>query len=125
MPERLRILRVPEGAAPEHVRRAWVGLELPLLDQRDFIVQSVLETGRMRSRWEMWWWRLTGRARRQRGYAVLVLDALAVLETERPLEAAWWRQNAAHLCRPGALFVFDAGCGERAPEVRVGPHGVR
>lgn len=125
MSGRLRIARTPQGDAPEHVRRAWIGLELPLFDDRDFLVQSVLDAERVRSRWQLLWWRLTGRARRQRGFAVLVLDALAVLEQTRPLEAAWWRQNAAHLCRPGLVFVFDAGCGERVPEVHVGSGGVR
>jgi hypothetical protein len=41
-----------------------------------------------------------------------VLDALSELERERPLEAAWWRQNAAHLCLPGKAFVFDGKRGE-------------
>lgn len=110
---RLRILRTPAGDAPEHVRRAWVGLELPLIEDREFVVQSVLETAPIRSRLQLFLWRLTGRIKRQRGYSVYVNDALAALERERPLEAAWWRQNLPHLCVPGQLFIFDAVCGER------------
>ena len=125
MPGRVRIERTPQGDAPEHVRRAWIGLELPLLDDRDFVVQSVLDDGRVTSRWQAFWWRLTGRTRRQRGFAVPVLAALQELEQSRPLEASWWGENAAHLCQPGLVFVFDAGCGERVPEVQVRSNGVR
>lgn len=113
MTRRLRILNTPTGDAPEQVRRAWVGLELPLLaDDTETLVQSVLDRERLRSRIQLLWWRVTGRLVRQRGFSVFVLEALEVLERERPLEAGWWRQNAAHLCVPGAVFVFDAACGE-------------
>lgn len=112
MAKRLRISRTPSGAAPEHVRRALVGLELPLREAGEFALVSVLEARGPSSRVEAWWWRLTGRVKRSRGFSVPVLDALAVLEAARPLEAAWWRQNAPHLCLPLKHFVFDASCGE-------------
>lgn len=108
----LRILRTPQGAAPEHVRRAWIGLELPIIEDREFLVQSVLETGQVQSRLQLFWWKLTGRLRRQRGFSVFAHEAIAILARERPLEAAWWRQNAPHFCVPGSVFVFDAQCGE-------------
>lgn len=108
----LRILRTPTGAAPEHVRRAWVGLELPLIGEGDFVVQSVLEQDFPRTRLERLWARLTGRLRKGPGFAVFTLEALAVLEAARPLEAAWWRANAGRLFVPGGVFVFDAQCGE-------------
>lgn len=116
MASRLRILRTPTGAAPEHVRRAWIGLELPLLEGGQYLVQGVLDTERIQSRLQLLWWRLTGRVVRQRGFSVYVLDALDALERERPLEASWWRHNAPHLCVPGSVFVFDAACGEPVEE---------
>lgn len=109
MSKRLRISRTPTGAAPEHVRRAWVGLELPLREAGEFFGLSVLEGRGPSSQVEAWWWIFTGRAKRSRGYSVAVLNALAVLEAARPLEAAWWRQNAPHLCLP---FENFASCGE-------------
>jgi hypothetical protein len=109
----LRILRTPLGAAPEHVRRAWIGLEIPIIVEKEFVVQSVLDTELPKSRLQLWWWKLTGRLARRRGFAVYVNDALSALERERPLEASWWRQNAPHLCMPGQVFIFDAECGER------------
>lgn len=77
-----------------------------------FSIQSVLDPERARSLLQVWWWHITGRVRRDRGFVVPVLDALAVLERARPLEAGWWRQNAPHLCEPGKTFVFDLACGE-------------
>lgn len=76
-------------------------------------MQSVLDSERLTSRWQSCWGRLTGRYQKQRGYSLFVLDALDVLERNRPLEAAWWRQNAPHLCVPDCTFVFDSACGER------------
>lgn len=108
----LRILRTPTGAAPEHVRRAWVGLVIPLIMEGKFVVQSVLEQGFPQSTLDRLWARLTGRLQKKPGFAVLTLDAIAALEAARPLEAAWWRANAAHLLVPGGVFVFNPECGE-------------
>lgn len=96
MARRLRIVQTPLGGAPEHVRRAWVGLELPLLADSDDFVESVQE---LPDDWRT-------------GFAVPVLAALEVLQRHRPLEAAWWRHNAAELCHSGSTFVFDRACGE-------------
>ena len=79
-------------------------------------MQSVLDSGRVRSRLQLLWWRLTGRIETQQGFAVSVIDALELLERERPLEASWWRNNAPHLCVSGSIFVFDSGCGERVSD---------
>jgi hypothetical protein len=119
MSSRLRILRTPMGEAPEHVRRAWIGLELPILHDGRYLVQGVLDTERIQSRLQLFWARLTGRVVKQQGFSVFVLDALEALERERPLEASWWRNNAPHLCVPGSVFVFDAACGERVEETEA------
>lgn len=51
------------------------------------------------------------------GYAVRVLDALAVLAKNRPAAAEWWRNNTPYLLTPRALFLFDAeACEELVPE---------
>jgi len=112
---RLLILRTPAGAAPEPVRQARVGLELPVSAAGEFTLQSVLDPEAPRSQVAQWWWRLTGRLKRDRGYAVFVVDAREVLERRHPTEAAWWRQHAPHLCVPGRVFAFDRACGALRP----------
>jgi len=45
---------------------------------------------------------------RRSGYAVSVVEAIAALEAANPEAARWWRENAAHLVKPGRAFVFSA-----------------
>ena len=104
----IRIIATPPGEAPEEVRRAWVGLQLPLLlfheEARDYRSAGVL-TGpkgfldKLRALF-------SGRIERKNGYAVVALQAIAVLEASNPEAAAWWRQNVPHALRQGKVFVF-------------------
>ncbi len=57
-----------------------------------------------------------GQLQRQAGYAIAVTEALAILDKERPAAAAWWRQNAPHLCKPGKAFVFSDFCCQVEPD---------
>jgi hypothetical protein len=95
-PERsIRILAIPPGEAPEAVRAAWVGLELPLSSgytQPQTVpgigVASGLPTGHLR------------------GYLVEGREAVACLAAASPEAAAWWRTYAAHVLAPGYQLVF-------------------
>jgi hypothetical protein len=105
---RIRIIAIPPGEAPPWVREQWVGLELPLAQSsstaRSRRVFGVLSGPR--DAFARWLAILTGRTGRETGYAVRVLDALAVLEAKSPEAAAWWRTNVPHMTSPLRCFLF-------------------
>jgi hypothetical protein len=110
---RIRIIAIPPGEAPAWVREQWVGLELPLAqrsrDARSRRVFGVLSWPRSLFAW--WFAMLRGRAGREAGYAVRVMDALAVLEKKSPEAAAWWRANVPHMQSPlRCLFFAGSVC---------------
>jgi hypothetical protein len=86
-----------------------VGLELPLAQRgrsaRSRRVFGVLSGPRNLFAW--FFGILRGRAGRETGYAVRVLDALAVLEPKSPEAAAWWRTNVPHMTNPLRCFLFS------------------
>jgi hypothetical protein len=113
---KVRIVRPPIGEAPEWVRRAWVGLELPLaVPQAVTLETSGVLTG-PRSWPGYWWARLTGRLQVVSGYVVASDRAIDLLGRSRPEAAAWWRTHAPDFCQPGAEFIFDAPACEPSPE---------
>ena len=78
---KIRMIAVPPGDAPEWVRNAWVGLELPLVpdapDNRDMVYSH---------------------------------EAVAVLAAANPNAADWWRANFPKACRAlGITFEFAPG----------------
>jgi hypothetical protein len=79
----LRIVRTPPGEAPEEIRRAWVGVELPLYpgetEPSHFQTVGVLSQRG---------------ALADMGYAVDGPTAVDTLEFQSPEAAAWWRENA-------------------------------
>jgi hypothetical protein len=104
-----RILDVPDSAAPEHVRRAWVGLSLPIADRypdpMSIPYYGVL-TG-PRTWFGHVWSSVTGRSPARRDcYIVPVNDALAELAKSAPAAADWWRDNTPHLIGAGRTFGF-------------------
>lgn len=103
----IRIIARPEGEAPEAVRDAWIGLELPLVypEPVDSLTFGILSAPRYR-----WLERLLcslGRAQRITGYVVPADQAVERLAARDPAAAQWWRDNAARFIAPGAHFVFD------------------
>jgi hypothetical protein len=105
---RVRIIAIPPGEAPPWVREQWVGLELPLAqssrEARSRRVFGVLSGPRNLLAW--WLALISGRAGRETGYAVRVMDALTVLEKKSPEAAAWWRTNVPHMQSPLRCFLF-------------------
>lgn len=119
----IRIVGVPPGEAPEEVRRAWVGVRIPLprfhARPKAWRTAGVLTGPRtLAARLAALW---SGRLARSRGYAVSAVAAIAALEAEHPEAARWWREHAPHVLTPGKAFVFAAeACVEERgdPEVR-------
>src|SRR5262249_41750866 len=89
----VRIIRLPPGDAPEQIRLAWLGLELP------FVVQTGSKTVEGV---------LSAEPARCEGYAVLGAEAVRILSTHNPGAAEWWYRNAPHVTRDGYQLVFPA-----------------
>jgi hypothetical protein len=103
----VRIIAVPPGEAPEEVRKAWVGLVLPLASGRSgttsgrgFGVQTGPKIRLMRILAS-----LVGR-RNFDGYIVDARTAVDLLARNAPEAASWWRNNTPHLFRPGIGLGF-------------------
>jgi hypothetical protein len=103
----VRIIARPEGEAPEWVRDAWIGLELPLVHAGAVETLGFGVLTGPKYRWvESLLCRL-GRAQRVCGYVVPADEAVERLAGKSPEAARWWRENAARYTQPGAAFVFD------------------
>jgi hypothetical protein len=113
---KVRIIRAPIGEAPEWVREAWVGLELPLVHLGEVTVETGGVLTGPRSWLGYWWARLTRRLEVVSGYVVRSDRAIILLSGSRPDAAAWWQTHAPMFCEPGAEFIFDAPACEPSPE---------
>ncbi len=106
----IRIIATPPGEAPEDVRRAWIGVRIPLplfhRHAKEWRSAGVL-TG-PKSLFARLSGLLSGRFDRRRGFAVSAVEAIAALETGKPAAARWWRENAPQAIKPGKAFVFAA-----------------
>jgi hypothetical protein len=119
---RIRINRTPAGEAPEHIRRAWVGLVLPLANDKGGPRQKhrafgVLSgpRGFLATVWRM----LRGSVQVVEGYSVVTTAAVAILEASNPGAAVWWRENTPYLMRRNSRLIFDVEACEEIPENTV------
>jgi hypothetical protein len=112
----IRITAVPPGEAPLEIRQAWVGLVLPVSENRRQSKQIPLAGVKSgpKTFWGMLWSQLTFQFARTEGYEVDVLAAIEVLEKTNPGAAAWWRQNTPHMMHKWRRFGFPAECCELA-----------
>jgi hypothetical protein len=98
----IRITGIPPGEAPDYVRVAWVGLELPLAPG---------ETGpRTTEQVEVLSLRRTGATA---GYVVDGNTAVELLDARSPGAAAWWRANCAAVLDVNGCFIFPPEVCER------------
>jgi hypothetical protein len=104
----VRIISTPPGEAPEDVRKAWVGLVLPLAVSGAQTRQTVGVLSRPKTFLGLLLALLLGRTERQRGYVVDAYRAIEILAKSAPDAARWWRDNAAASIRPGKRFLFSA-----------------
>lgn len=106
----IRIKSTPPGEAPEHIRQAWIGLEIPVPPRyagpRRAFVGGVLSSPK--SKLGALFAILSGRARRNAGYIVEAKVAVDLLASRSPEAASWWRQNTPHFIEPGRYFMFAA-----------------
>lgn len=105
----VRIIAAPPGEAPEEVRRAWIGLVVPVDVQQGKSLGSHFGVGVLTGPsgfWRRIWAVVTGRAVRWQGFALDAAVCVELLSTHAPLAAAWWRDNTPHLLKPGRKLLF-------------------
>jgi hypothetical protein len=98
----LRIVQTPPGDAPEEVRRAWIGVELPLnrWENTPRLQESV---GVLSNRVEGY----------AMGFTVAGRKAVNALANQAPDAACWWRENAPHVLANGYQLFFPLEFCER------------
>ena len=115
---RIRIVRAPAGEAPEEIRQAWVGLELPLSSRHPGLAR--LPGWGVLSGPKTFWRGISHLLFRPKnkisGYAVPGDAALELLAKHAPVAAEWWRQNAPHVAARGQILLFDAQACEEIPD---------
>jgi hypothetical protein len=102
----IRITAPPPGELPEFIRRAWVGLELPLIPGQTRV--ECLTAQEVLSRHEV---------DALPGYAVDGRTAVEILASANPEVARWWRENAPDILAPGYQLVFAAEVCERLDDL--------
>jgi hypothetical protein len=121
---RIKIVATPVGEAPDWVREAWVGLELPLTHLEEVSVETCGVLSGPTSRVGWWWAGLRGRLYLTTGYCVNSARAIEILRRSRPDAANWWTTNAPRFTHPDEGFIFDAAACEPSPEpIANGPWG--
>ena len=86
----IRITSTPEGTAPEHIRKQWIGVEIPLASDEDIAVDPPRG------------------GRPEEGYLVLRDTAIEVLENAGLFDAAhYWRSLPL-----GRYLLFAERCCE-------------
>jgi hypothetical protein len=110
----IRVIDIPIGPAPEHVRKAWIGQVVRLLPGFERpTVRLAVTPARPAS---IFGWLLalvTGRIKIRRGYVVDASAAVEQLAKIAPEAAAWWRESWPEAVAPGmGLLINVAVCQE-------------
>ncbi len=126
----VRVIAVPPGEAPEHIRRAWLGLVLPLAPWAPGPVEGAECDGPTKpvGVFATLARLLTGRYPGGLYYVTSVDAALAVLERASPGASAWWLENTPHLIGANRTFQIAAGVCEEVPgpgDRSTRPHRLR
>lgn len=91
--EKIRIIAVPPGQAPEWVRQAWVGLEIPLEKHTPSIGITLGARGGK------------PHPENQDGYIVRLQDALDALKKKNLDAAQWWETNPVAIIGGRLMFA--------------------
>jgi hypothetical protein len=106
---------MPPGEAPEEVRRAWVGLSVPVTEPESRLRDQVKcfgvrsgPHGIVRQLWALF----RGRFETWRGYSIESRKCIEHLRAHDAVAAAWWVDNCPRFMEPKCFFVFPAECCE-------------
>lgn len=95
---KIKIVAVPAGEAPEHVREQWVGLELPLIpDHSHGSLRNLDAQGVITQRETVV----------HSAFVVNAREAIDLLAAKHPRAGNWWKQTGWYH-EPGAMLVFRA-----------------
>lgn len=93
----IRITRVPGGDAPEEIRRAWVGLVIPVdetIEQPTLIESRMISSGVY--------------AGPVKGCTVMAIEAFKELARSGSDAYHWWWKHARQYYQPGMHLVFNS-----------------
>lgn len=102
---KIQIIATPPGEAPIEIRKAWVGLELPLIAGDVGPVRALTKgvlTGPKTVLLALIAL-LFGKTKVVTGFRVDAANAVGLLEQSAPDAARWWRTHAPHLFERGRL----------------------
>ncbi len=85
----IRIVSIPPGQAPEWVRKEWIGVEIPLSEQKSDGIQMGIHGGK---------------AENADGHQVDTDKAIEALQKKSPRAAAWWKENVPLTAIPQLVF---------------------
>jgi hypothetical protein len=112
----VRVIRTPPGEAPEEIRRAWIGVELPLrryeTNPQCHVTEGVL-SGQSPG--------MPPEFVDDPGYAVSGKAAVKALAAHCPEAAEWWFKNAPRVVASGYQLWFPAGVCEKLGGPAAGP----
>lgn len=104
----VKIIALPPGEAPQSVREAWIGLELPIAGGGMHLALTSGVLTAPRSFWERILHFFTGRMNVKAGFPVVAKEAVDLLAQTRPDAANWWRANCGPMLDGKRLFLFPA-----------------
>ncbi|MFA5375394.1 MAG: hypothetical protein WC455_06550 [Dehalococcoidia bacterium] len=117
--KKIRIIAVPPGEAPEHIRQSWIGVVIPLppppFDEKRSIPSAGVLSGPKTPLGQISAL-LRGKGTKRYGYAVETLDAVGALAEKNPEAAQWWYKNTSFLMKKGQMLVFPAEVCEEVVE---------
>lgn len=92
---KIRIVAAPPGQAPDWVRQAWIGIEIPLLEEQEGGVLVGVNGG-------------APDPRSLNGYTVALEGAIDALRKQSPRAAEWWDQCLIAQLGQKLTFARDA-----------------
>jgi hypothetical protein len=96
----IRIVDVPDGEVPEEIRRAWVGLVLPLADGHPPKPKATHTFGVLSYRWKKWLPRRRAKYPVAENFIVPGIAAIQVLKKSDRYAAEWWIKNTPYFLQP-------------------------
>ena len=100
----VKIINIPAGEAPPHIREAWVGLVLPLAEPELRRIRSAGVLNGPGLYFKYIYKFLTGQYTNYEGYVVEGTTAIAILARHNPAAAKWWRENSPYFLNLVSLF---------------------